>query len=112
MVHWLWVFLLLVPALAWGQVRPPGDPNAPARLGAPPAPGAKAKPKTPDSAVLARVNGKVITMGDFRKRLALLPLPMQIRANRQKAKFLSGIIQTELLFQEATRRGIDKSRAV
>ena len=68
--------------------------------------------KNPDQAVLARVNGAKITLGDFKRRVEQLP-PDRKQAVAVDAKarqeFLEELVRGEVLFQEATRQRLDRA---
>lgn len=70
-------------------------------------------PSSPDSPVLAVVNGKAITQSEFDFRWS--ELPESTRAHYEslggKKKFLDDLISREILLQEARRLGLDHSLA-
>lgn len=61
---------------------------------------------------LATVDGKVITVGDFEKRMADLPPYYKTLAIQRKKDFLDDMITEQLLCKEALRRGIDRDADV
>lgn len=68
--------------------------------------------KNPDNAVIARVNGTKITLGEFKRRVEQLPPDRkQAVASDVKARqeFLEEIIHSEVLVQEATRQRLDRT---
>ena len=64
--------------------------------------------KNMDEAVV-EVNDKKITLGEIEQRLRTLAPAVRIRIRKNKQQFLEGLVQGELLFQEALRRKIDES---
>jgi peptidyl-prolyl cis-trans isomerase C len=66
---------------------------------------AKSKP-------LANVNGKVITIGDFEKRLSKMPAYYKKLASQSKKDFLDDMIAEQLLYKEALRRGLNSDPEV
>jgi peptidyl-prolyl cis-trans isomerase C len=58
--------------------------------------------------VLARINGDVITLEDFNKRISRLPGYYQEIIKGQKAQFLDDIIMEDLLYKEALKSKIDR----
>lgn len=67
--------------------------------------GEKSKP-------LANVDGDVITVGDFEKRLAKLPPYYRTIAGQKKKDFLEDLIAEQLLYEEALRRGLNRNGEV
>ncbi len=67
--------------------------------------GEKAKP-------LASVEGKVITVGDFEKRLAKLPPYYRTLASQRKKDFLEDLISEQLLYEEALKRGLSRDAEI
>ena len=59
--------------------------------------------------VVIEVNGKKITLGEIEARLRQLAPAVRIRIRKNKERFLEGIVQGELLYQEAIRQKIDES---
>ncbi len=59
--------------------------------------------------VVVEVNGEQITLGEIEERLRLLAPAVRIRIRENKEQFLEGLVQAELLYQEAVRLGVDKS---
>lgn len=90
------------PALAAAALLLGGAPagNAQEKSGAP-ARGA--------NAVVIEVNEKKITLKDIEERLKLLAPAVRIRIRENKGRFLDGLVQGELLYQEAIRRRMDAS---
>lgn len=93
---------LIAAALLLG---PPGLPGG-ASLRAAEKGGAPARDL---SRVVVEVNGKKITLGDIEERLKLLAPAVRIRIRENKGQFLEGLVQSELLYQEATRRRMGES---
>lgn len=62
--------------------------------------------------VVVEVNGEKITLGEIEERLRLLAPAVRIRIRENKEQFLEGLVQAELLYQEAVRLGVDKSPAI
>lgn len=67
-----------------------------------------------DTAVVAEVNGKKITVGDFYEQMKRLGSEQQIPQDspQLREKLLEGLIKEELLKQEAEKQGIEKDPAV
>lgn len=61
---------------------------------------------------LATVDGKVITVGDFEKRLSKLPSYYKALASQRKKDFLEDMIAEQLLYKEALRRGLNRDAEV
>lgn len=61
---------------------------------------------------LAAVDGKVITVGDFEKRLVKLPAYYKALASQRKKNFLEDMIAEQLLYKEALRRGLSRDPEV
>ncbi len=61
---------------------------------------------------LANVEGKVITVGDFEKRLSKLPPYYRTLASQRKKDFLEDLIAEQLLYEEALRRGLNRDAEV
>lgn len=57
---------------------------------------------------LATVDGKVITIGDFDKRIEKLPPYYKALAGRNKKDFLDDMIAEQLLYKEALKRGLNR----
>lgn len=84
-------------------------------FGSPGAEGArkKAGPSMKDmEQVVIEVNGKKITLGEIEARLRQLAPAVRIRIRKNKERFLEGIVQGELLYQEAIRQKIDESARI
>ena len=58
---------------------------------------------------VVEVNDKKITLGEIEQRLRTLAPAVRIRIRKNKQQFLEGLVQGELLYQEALRRKIDES---
>lgn len=81
-------------------------------FGSPDAEGASKKtgPSMKDmEQVVIEVSGKKITLGEIEARLRQLAPAVRIRIRKNKERFLEGIVQGELLYQEAIRQKIDES---
>ncbi len=81
-------------------------------FGSPDAEGASKKtgPSMKDlEQVVIEVNGKKITLGEIEARLRQLAPAVRIRIRKNKKRFLEGLVQGELLYQEAIRQKIDES---
>lgn len=61
---------------------------------------------------LATVDGKVITVGDFEKRIEKLPPYYKALASQKKKDFLEDMIAEQLLYKEALKRGLNKDTEV
>ena len=59
--------------------------------------------------VVIEVNEKKITLGEIEARLRQLAPAVRIRIRQNKGRFLEGLVQGELLYQEAVRQKIDGS---
>ena len=84
-------------------------------FGSPDAEGAskKAGPSMKDmEQVVIEVNGKKITLGEIEARLRQLAPAVRIRIRKNKERFLEGLVQGELLYQEAIRKKIDESARI
>lgn len=66
---------------------------------------AKSKP-------LATIDGKAITVGDFEKRLSKMPAYYKTLAGERKKDFLDDMINEQLIYKEALKRGINREREV
>jgi len=75
---------------------------APARTGEPAPQGADKS-----QVVVAEVNGRKITMAEVEERLALMPPAVRIQVRKNREQFLEGLVQAELLYQEALHRKFD-----
>jgi len=64
------------------------------------------------SRLLASVDGKAITVGDFEKRLAKLPPYYKALASQRKKDFLDDMIAEQILYKEALRRGLSRDPEV
>lgn len=66
---------------------------------------AKSKP-------LAKVNGRVITVGDFETRLSKMPAYYKALASQRKKDFLDDMISEQLMYKEALKRGLNRDPEV
>ena len=66
---------------------------------------AKSKP-------LATVDGKVITVGDFEKRVSKMPAYYKTLASQRRKDFLDDMINEQLIYKEALKRGINREPEV
>lgn len=66
---------------------------------------AKSKP-------LATVDGKVITVGDFEKRISKMPAYYKTLASQRKKDFLDDMINEQLIYKAALKRGINREAEV
>lgn len=74
--------------------------------------GASKKPDPPMKdmgQVVVEVNDKKITLEEIEERLGQLAPAVRIRIRKNKEQFLEGLVQGELLYQEAIRRKVDES---
>ena len=62
--------------------------------------------------VLVKIDKTVITVGDFEKRIAVLPPRYQEVIKPNKRKFLDELIVDELLYREALRQNLHKEKDV
>jgi len=60
--------------------------------------------------VLATVGGKKITVSDFMKKVKSLPERYQQVVDNRREQFLEDIINDQLLYEEALRKGLDRDR--
>lgn len=61
---------------------------------------------------LATVDGKVITVGDFEKRIEKLPPYYKALAGQKKKDFLEDMVAEQLLYKEALKRGLNRNAEV
>jgi peptidyl-prolyl cis-trans isomerase C len=74
---------------------------------------AAAPPKEDKSqVVVAEINGRKITLADLEERLALAPPAVRLRIRQNKTQYLDGLVQSELLYQEAVRRKLEANPEV
>ena len=66
---------------------------------------AKSKP-------LATVDGKVITVGDLEKRISKMPAYYKTLASQRKKDFLDDMINEQLMYKAALKRGINRDAEV
>jgi len=80
----------------------------------PPAPAPSASVTSPADTVLAQFGDRTLTVAEFEARLS--SLPPEIRAQyadpAARERLLNDMIRLELLFDEAKRRGVDRSPSV
>ncbi|MCK4325995.1 peptidyl-prolyl cis-trans isomerase [bacterium] len=71
--------------------------------------GAGRKPPRKEGEILASVNDEVLTLKEFNRQFEKMLLPWQIRGREEEAKegIVEQWIETQLLLQEAKRRGIN-----
>ena len=62
--------------------------------------------------VVIEVNDKKITLGEIEQRLSAMASAVRLRIRANKQRFLDGLVQGELLYQEAIRQKIDESPQV
>jgi len=69
---------------------------------------------TDSKKILGSVNGKNITVKDFKKELAKLPIQQRKygQSEQDKQKILEELVRKELLLQEANRRGLGQTPVV
>jgi peptidyl-prolyl cis-trans isomerase C len=93
----------MVSAVASCQKRPPSEET-----------GSTGVSTQKDGAVLASVNGEVITIEDFQDEIDSLPeyTKNQLKTADQKRKRLDNMIKEILLRQEAVKRGLDKNKEI
>ncbi|MEE9275156.1 MAG: peptidyl-prolyl cis-trans isomerase [bacterium] len=68
------------------------------------APGKKGAKPDASKVVVAIINGYRLTVGELEEKLKTLPPTVQMRIRKNRDKYINGIIQAELLYQEAVRR--------
>ena len=66
----------------------------------------------PKSRPLATVDGKAITVGDFDKRVSKMPAYYKTLASQRKKDFLDDMINEQLIYKEALKRGIGRDTEV
>ena len=71
-----------------------------------------AKRPSPEDKVLAKVSNKVITVKDFKSRIAKLPSYYQGIVDKNKKGYLDETIMEMLLYEDAIRKGLDKDKEV
>ncbi len=64
------------------------------------------------SRVIAKVNGKAITVKDFDSRLSKMPAYYKAIASQRKKDFLEDMINEQLLYKEALKRGLNRDKDV
>lgn len=62
--------------------------------------------------VVAEINGHKITLADLEERLEQAPPAVRIQIRKNKEQFLDGLVQSELLYQEAVRRKLEATPEV
>ncbi len=73
----------------------------------------KADPSMKDlDQVVIEVNEQKITLGEIEQRLNRFAPAVRIRIRKNKDRFLDGLVQGELLYQEAIRQKIDESAQI
>ncbi len=70
--------------------------------------GAGRKPPRKEGQILARVNDEVLTLKEFNQQFEKVKHHRRGRRPEMREKIVEQWIETELLFQEARRRGIDR----
>ncbi len=58
--------------------------------------------------IVIEVNDKKITLGEIEQRLKLMAPAVRIRIRENREQFLEGLVQAELLYQEAIRQRVDE----
>lgn len=66
----------------------------------------------PKSKHLASVDGKAITVGDFEKRISKMPAYYKALVSQRKKDFLDDMINEQLVYKEALKRGTNKDPEV
>jgi len=66
-------------------------------------------PQKVSADVLAQVNDRMISVQEFSELIANIAPPLRAFVKAQKARYLQGIVEEELLFQEAKKKKIDIS---
>jgi len=61
---------------------------------------------------LATIDGKAITVGDFEKRVSKMPAYYKTLASQRKKDFLDDMINEQLIYKEALKRGINREPEV
>lgn len=74
----------------------------------------EAKKDGPKGEVLARINGKAITMDEFNKEQEKLPpyIKSSLETAEGKKQFLDNLVTRELILQKAEKSGLEKDQAV
>ena len=63
-----------------------------------------------DDRVLARVSNKFITLGDFKKKMSMLPSYYKDAVDRNRKRYLDDTIMEMMFYEEAIRRGLDQDK--
>lgn len=81
-------------------------------LAAPAASSAPAPKEDKSKVVVAEINGHKITLADLEERLEQAPPAVRLQILKNKQQFLDGLVQSELLYQEAQRRKLEAAPEV
>ena len=68
--------------------------------------------KLKNEEILATIRDEVITIDDYKKEIAMLPPSYRALANQNKKQMLEGLINKQLLLQEAKRKNLQNSENV
>ncbi|MFQ5894807.1 MAG: peptidyl-prolyl cis-trans isomerase [Nitrospinota bacterium] len=81
---------------------------------APPAWGQTEEPKapSPDQVVVARVDGRPLTLAQFNRLIDRFPPQLRLRARLQKEAVLKNLVNRELLYRLALKENLEKSDEV
>ncbi|MEK6711208.1 MAG: peptidyl-prolyl cis-trans isomerase [Nitrospinota bacterium] len=73
----------------------------------PASPPASPPPQDKSQVVVAEVNGRKITLAELEERLSQAPPAVRIQIRNNKEQFIEGLVQAELLYQEALRKRLE-----
>lgn len=65
-----------------------------------------------DDKMLAKVSNKTITLKDFKSKMAKIPSYYQNVVENNKKRYLDELIMEMLMYEEAVRRGIDRTKEI
>ena len=71
-----------------------------------------AKEPSPDDKVLVKVSNSVITLKDFKARIAKLPSYYRDIVEKDRKRYLEEMIAEKLFYEEALRRGLNNDKEV
>ena len=90
---------ILALLLAWAAPALPAPSGAPAK-------------EDKSKVVVAEINGHKITLADLEERLEQAPPAVRIQIRKNKEQYLDGLVQSELLYQEAVQRKLESTPGV
>ena len=71
-----------------------------------------ARKESPDDRVLVKVSNRVITLKEFKARIAKMPSYYRDVVEKNKKRYLDEMIMETLLYEEAVRNGADRDKEV